>query len=436
MPPAAAAVQARGGQAHLGQHGSPPTITAILTRGEGGAASAARGLSRVVPLAQAARLGDAHTHLQRPAAAPEQRLPWEAELRRSWTGMLGDNAEAARALQLTAHALAPSSVGTYTYHWRTFVRFCERRGLCSLPASTATVARYVAWQSMRGKVQPQFFQPYLSAINTAHRDVFGDEAARPGVGPIIKAIRAGWLREHLRAPGVQREVSVALPAAAARLALRALLEADVAALLARALSFLVLSFATLMRASSAVPLARRDMVISDAATAVRPRVLKGGQLRVVKPSIKLFPNAPASLYMFQLVQRWQRVQAAAWRTASRTQPSEEAARSFWALPGDGAGGVTTVAQEWISLALDHVGVVAPLGVKYTTKCNRKGGASAAHAEGVSLGSIRHLGDWAPNSTTPEKHYIDFSVVRDTHSRFFFGFRVGDPIFRLAAGFSY
>ena len=227
----------------------------------------------------------------------------------------------------------------------------------------------------------------------------------------------------MRAEGAQRDVSSALPASAARLALRALLETQLPAALTRALAFLVLSFVTLMRASSAVPLRLDGVVSSAASTAVRPLELKGGQLRAVKPSVKLFPNAPGSLYMHSLVQRWQQVQAGAWRAVARTQPASEIARSFWALPGDGAGGVTTVAQAWISMALDHVGVVAPLGVKYTTKCNRKGGASAAHAEGVSLGSIRHLGDWAPNSTTPEKHYIDFSVVRDAHTQFFFGFRV-------------
>ena len=376
------------------------------------------------PLALAQPQSDAATHRSFQSAPPARRLPWEAELRSSWRGMLGDNAEAERAMQLTVHALAPSSVTTYSAHWRTFVRFCERRGLCPLPASTATVARYVAWQSMRGRVQPQYFQAYLSAINSAHRDVFGDDAARPGVGPIIKAIRAGWLREHLRAPGIKREVSVALPAFAARRVLRALLApGPLEPYLARALAFLPLSFATLMRASSAVPLACSDVVISSANAAVRPRVLKGGQLRVVQPSVKLFPSNPASGYMLALVKRWQPIQAAAWRAAGRAQPSGETARSFWALPRDGAGSVTVTAQEWISLALDHVKVVAPLGVKYTTKCNRKGGASAAHAEGVSMGSIRHLGDWAPNSTTPEKHYIDFSVVRDAHSLFFFGFRV-------------
>ena len=283
---------------------------------------------------------------------------------------------------------------------------------------------YTAWHSARGSVQPQSFQPYLSSINTAHRHVLGESGVPEG-GGLLGAVRRGWLREHLAKPGVQKDVTTALPARTARVVLELFKRSDAApALDARAFTFLIVSFATLMRASSAVPLADTDVVDEPAEVRVCPRRIKGGQLSVLLPIPKVFPAAAGSLYMRSVVRRWRAVRTRAWGTARLRPPGAEEPGSFWALPGDShsLAAAASVATAWVEQALSLAGIKASPRVQYTSKCNRKGGASAAFAEGVSMEAIWALGDWAIGSTTPSKHYIDAAVRRDEHSTFFFGFR--------------
>ena len=218
----------------------------------------------------------------------------------------------------------------------TFVLFCSERGLCALPAAPSTLVLYTAWHSERGSVQPQSFQPYLSAINTAHRHVLG-EASVPAGGGLLTAVRRGWLREHLARPGVQKDVTMALPAGAARSVLTRLMRQAAAPAEQRAHTFLVLSFATLMRASSAFPLEDADIVDEPAELRVCPRRIKGGQLSALLPIPKVFPAAPGSAYMAQAVRRWRSVRAGAWRAQLHAHaPGPEEPGSFWALPGDDA----------------------------------------------------------------------------------------------------
>lgn len=345
-------------------------------------------------------------------------------MRAGWSRALGDSAEARRAFALVGGSLADTSVRTYSSHWNTFVRFCGERGLCALPAAPSTLVLYTAWHSSRRTVQPQSFQPYLSAINSAHRHVLG-ETSVPNGGGLLKAVRRGWLREHLATPGVQKDVTMALPAVAARAVLTRFMQLAAAPAEQRAHTFTVLSFGTLMRASSAVPLADTDVVDVPAELRVRPRRIKGGQLSVLLPIPKVFPFTPSSAYMALAVRRWRAIRDGAWRAQTRERaPGPDELGSFWALPGDAfsLAAAASVATAWVSQALALAGVKAPPHVQYTSKCNRKGGASAAYAEGVGMEAIWALGDWAIGSTTPAKHYIDAAVRSDEHSNFFFGFR--------------
>ena len=50
----------------------------------------------------------------------------------------------------------------------------------------------------------------------------------------------------------------------------------------------------------------------------------------------------------------------------------------------------------------------------------------AYAVGVSLRDLCDLGDWAPGSPVPMKHYVDLSVVACAAARYFFSFRVRTP----------
>eukprot|EP00873_Tetraselmis_striata_P000837 jgi/Tetstr1/421101/TSEL_012145.t1 len=59
--------------------------------------------------------------------------------------------------------------------------------------TTATVARYIAWQGLRGTVKAASLQPHLSAINGFYRDHGAEPVAQ---GDLIIKLVAHMLEEH------------------------------------------------------------------------------------------------------------------------------------------------------------------------------------------------------------------------------------------------
>ena len=337
-------------------------------------------------------------------------------------------------LSLSLRSYAPNTLASYGPHWLAFVRFCEERGRVSLPAEPATVALYLASVMLRGTVLPTSIRPYRAAINSVHRLVLGSAAPQPASDALVDSFVRGWTRTQLAQPGAQAEVTMPLPASAARRALDVVLAPSSSQLeprLLRSLVFLVVAFATLMRPGSNVPLAWRDVERSSTRCAVRPREIKNGQLNPVLPAPKPFPVDRAPWFA-RLLDRWREAQVAAFTAAGRAHAcpglDAVAASSFWALPADRvipAAGLSIQASSdaWIAAAVAHLGVRPPLGGKYTPKCTRKGGASAFTAIGGPPGALCFLGDWAPGSPVPEKHYVDRSVVACDAARLFFAFRL-------------
>ena len=363
-------------------------------------------------------------------------VPWGDEQSAAWRGALGRSVEAERALSLGAATLSQNTLRTYSGPWRKFVAFCAARNppLCPLPASAETVMLYIAWHSQRKRadgspaIQASSFRPYRACIDTAQREVFGANAPQPASDPRVKALMKGWLREQYAQEGAQRDVRAPLPAVVALRALqelagplpatRAEAEAE------RALTSVVVAFATLMRPSSYVPLAHSEVRRHAAGTDIRPTKIKNGELKPRLPLPKLFP-ADVAPWMSDIVDRWLAVQAAQWASSQRgPPPSPSAPMRFWLLPGERSQHTEYHAVDWFSTAMALLDAHAPMGLKYEPYSCRKGGASAATAQGMDLGALCSLGDWAPGSSVPEKHYIDRSVQRDVASRFFFGFRTG------------
>ena len=353
-------------------------------------------------------------------------LPWAAQQAALLRATLPRVPEADILIRLVSGALAPSTISTYAARWAQFSNFCASRGLRSLPASAETVALFVTALYASGTVKPDSVGPYISAINTAHRDVL---AAEPGGSTLVKQARAGWRRLVCGDPGVQRDRRLPLPANVAMRVLReglTLAQQNLPPLLKaqllRPLVFVPLVFATLRRASSAVPLARDDVAINAAEAIVRPRVIKGGQLKATLPSPKRLPKQHCrDLYLLLLA--WRVAQNNAFAAARVTEPPRADAGSQWALPGDSRADASALATAWLQEACARLGVKAPLGGKFTSHSLRKGGASAAYAVGVNLRNLCDLGDWAPGSPVPMRHYIDLSVIACDAARAFFGFRV-------------
>jgi hypothetical protein len=124
---------------------------------------------------------------------------------------LGAAPEAALAAELASETLAATTVRTYASHWNQFSGFCSRRGRSSLPATSETVALYLAHLCERGSIDPNNVQSHLSAINTVHKAVLLVPEG-PARGPLIDAVRRGWRRRVFAVPRAKRDKNMPLPA--------------------------------------------------------------------------------------------------------------------------------------------------------------------------------------------------------------------------------
>eukprot|EP00873_Tetraselmis_striata_P012638 jgi/Tetstr1/432902/TSEL_002344.t1 len=100
--------------------------------------------------------------------------------------------------------------------WRRENNFCNPPwpllpdlGVPPLGGTAATVARYIAWQGLRGTVKAASLQPYLSAINGFYRDHGAEPVAQ---GDLISKVRKGLAASQVEPdpPGVRTDVPARL----------------------------------------------------------------------------------------------------------------------------------------------------------------------------------------------------------------------------------
>ncbi|XRB20410.1 reverse transcriptase domain-containing protein [Pseudoscourfieldia marina] len=93
-------------------------------------------------------------------------------------------------------SLSAGSYRTYGGTWRMFQKYCDEAGVCSLPATSYTVACYLKWLGERGTVQKKSLKPYLSVINTVHKDL--GYRQRPAIGALVKSMKQAYGRKVIR----------------------------------------------------------------------------------------------------------------------------------------------------------------------------------------------------------------------------------------------
>eukprot|EP00873_Tetraselmis_striata_P006616 jgi/Tetstr1/426880/TSEL_017093.t1 len=84
--------------------------------------------------------------------------------------LLPDLVQKLRQSGAAATVVAPRWEGKVWHQALTEITVAERVGVPPLGGTAATVARYIAWQGLRGTVMAACLQPYLSAINGFYRD--------------------------------------------------------------------------------------------------------------------------------------------------------------------------------------------------------------------------------------------------------------------------
>eukprot|EP00873_Tetraselmis_striata_P013662 jgi/Tetstr1/433926/TSEL_023103.t1 len=264
-------------------------------------------------------------------------------------------APAPRISERNLGAVLETTASTYGSAIRPFLQFCAEQGVPPLGGTAATVARYIAWQSLRGTVKAASLQPYLSAINGFYRDHGAEPVAQ---GDLISKVRKGLAASQVEPdpPGVRTDVP-------ARLITRTLRLAE-----------------TLREELG--PTWTRDQL---------PRIL-------------LFRAAMAVVAMYIFYARGKT--GVACQTGDLTVTADvycgqrglPAAR--WVVTHDepAASWTSATVTDWLQLVAHMLEEHPPPGFVWTSHSLRKGAATAAYAIGVVLQKIKHFGGWAQLSS--------------------------------------
>jgi hypothetical protein len=114
--------------------------------------------------------------------------PWAASMRPYMQRLLGIDNLGGKTLELVTAAWAKSTSDTYISAIKPYFMFCKEQGLPPLVATTATMARYIAWIGERGTIKATSMQPYLSPVS----GFFKDHGAEPvAQGDLVAKLRQG-----------------------------------------------------------------------------------------------------------------------------------------------------------------------------------------------------------------------------------------------------
>lgn len=328
-------------------------------------------------------------------------------------------------MRLLASRLEDSTLAAYGRHWAAFDEYCAGEGFCSLPATHRTVFFYIGHLADRGTVAASSLQPYLSAINGAHRD-HGHEP--PALGHLISSARQGMARAQAAMQTTDSRVPLPAPvferALAAGLALTSQRYQRVdtrerLAALRRHYAF-VLCFLFIGRQDSAVHLRACDHGITSSFIWLRltEKMKRGRALRrVVRlPLAPLMVQGHASA-----LPRVAQLGRAYLQARAEAEWLEGGGASEWLfqLPGERRPDTRSM-ESWVDAELAELGVRAPPGFAYRGHSIRSGAASAGSAIEVRRFILCWVGGWAPGSSTLERHYLDPSITPTPAAYAFFG----------------
>ena len=328
-----------------------------------------------------------------------------------WVEVLGDHPEREAILSTLSHSLCETTAASYGNHWSRFVRWCEeqRDQPNPLPASTSTVLRWLAADvCARNTVLASSLQPYLSSLNRVHRDLDFDE---PAIGHLVQQFRRGLA--HRQADQGRDAERVYLPPPVVERALVWALALDLSCVTARGRQHFrapvatVLTFCLFARGATGSAMDSGHVRRSEVGVTITLDREKGKRTRTRARTFTIPPGAIPGLE--ELLAKWESFRGEV--------PSDV---SYWRLPGERARRFPPSAIDgWLRAILDHLDARPPPGELWSGHSLRKGAASGAAAEGVSLERICYCGNWSVRSKSVHD-YVDPTCPQTAACRRFFG----------------
>ena len=323
-------------------------------------------------------------------------------------------------LSATAHllvtSLAPGTYSSYGSKFMRFVQFCASQNVCPLPATTAAVVAYAVHLAHAGQIKAASAQPYFSAINRVHLDVFPDRDPPARDSHVLAAVRRGWeraqvalnpcnVRLHFPAQVVFQILQFGLSLSPSRVGLL------------RACSAVVFDYITFVRSKTGMllPVASVHVDVAALSLTYRPATLKTAIVheqssRPVRIELSGMPAVAAMLHSFSTLA------ASAWRVA----PAPGVREWFFQLPGDPTPFRPSFMNTLLSEACACVQVAPPAGHTWSSHSSRISAATNAAAIGVPLARIEFMGSWSPGSASLRRSYIDPTVAPSPAAHYFFG----------------
>jgi len=315
---------------------------------------------------------------------------------------------AAAGAALLEAANQASTSRKYVNGWEAFAEFCQRAGLCALPAAPETVVRYLGLVKEMGTVAARSLANRLAPINAVH--VMADYPS-PSRSGLVRCAKRGYRRTYTAAVGGLPEKRGPLPAEVVASFLDLWPSADLDR--RNKIAGLTLAFLLFNRPGAASH--ARAMDVFPTATGLEVQV-PDFKMGVLKDSDRLAYTVPVAAGGWQC-DRALRIVRSHWRAhrAAGRPPSER----LFAPPGATTPLPLQVATSWLRDLLRLVPVRAPVGTKWSGHSLRAGAASEAHALGLSDALIRQLMGLADISTA-YRHYIDATWAASSAAWRWFG----------------
>jgi hypothetical protein len=320
-----------------------------------------------------------------------------------WTSILQPSSQRDRIVDALLAQRALSTRTSYAHKVRRFIDFCSTQpdAPIALPSSVESVMRWMVSLTFTD-VAASSLQPYLSALNSWHRDL---DLEPPALGPAIASLKKGL--ENLQAEeGFKTDVSLIrapLPSAVVGEWLDYALRMDPATHphLFRALVTMVVQFSWCGRSEANFLLRDSCVRIDDFGVSITSMMSKGKHNKA-EPA-KIVPRGAILGYQ-ELLTKW-----VAFRGSSPL---------FFLFPSESIPSANP-SGTWLALAFTVGNFQPPPGKTWLTHSLRSGGASAAFAVGVVELTLNWWGGWVPGSQVPAKCYIDPSTPACMAARRFF-----------------
>jgi hypothetical protein len=328
-----------------------------------------------------------------------------AQLRQTtWTQLVGDMQGSESALHLAGQSLEESTIATYSWAFRKFLKYCksQKRVWTEVATTVGGIASFQGYLYEAG-MQASTIPSVVSAVNKIVVDFGLDKPQHSLLLSISQALKKrASEQEGTRATmkssvivRIMNETRTLLSQRQTRSRSEATYQRNARMQVQSALA-VVLGFVFMLRRSSIHSTQKRNDKIL---------FMQRQHLQLEDPSrvdlciqFEKGKHAPRTVSVRGYVSEW-------IHSCKAYLPENDDAYLFQDAQQELAHGHDV--QAMLVYWLDRLQVQPPLGMKFQWHSLRKGGATAAHVCGAQTITLQHFGGWkTPDSLT--KSYIDFS----------------------------